>query len=195
MKLASCKSALTPLVVYSTDRSKAVVLVLLFVALWFIPRGDVFYVLPCVILFLCFSVLLALRLSRLGKNLSAYRTFVRFALVWFCLFPLPLQLGVWEGLRFVIVALPGLGVPSLTFFLFFNTHCKLSSTIDRIVINKRSLVSRNPFICFGTTKFLYWGIDIMKSSHNNNIISSFISWSQNILPLKFLDTMFQISKR
>ena len=39
-------------------------------------------------------------------NLSAFRTFVRFALVWFCLFPLPL--GVWEGLRFVIVALPGL---------------------------------------------------------------------------------------
>ena len=38
-------------------------------------------------------------------NLSAFRTFVRFALVWFCLFPLPF--GVWEGLRFVIVALPG----------------------------------------------------------------------------------------
>ena len=38
-------------------------------------------------------------------NLSAFRTFVRFVLVWFCLFPLPL--GVWEGLRFVIVVLPG----------------------------------------------------------------------------------------
>ena len=38
MKLASCKSALNPLVVCSTDRSKAVVpvIVLLFVALWFI---------------------------------------------------------------------------------------------------------------------------------------------------------------
>ena len=47
-------------------------------------------------------------------NLSAFRTFVRFALVWFCLFPLPVV--VWEGLRFVIVALPGL---SLTFFFFF----------------------------------------------------------------------------
>ena len=56
--------------VYSTDRSKAVVpvLVLLFVALWFILRGDLFYALPCVILFLCFSVLLALRLPRLGKR-------------------------------------------------------------------------------------------------------------------------------
>ena len=51
--------------VYSTDRSKAVVtvLVLLFVALWFILRGYLFYVLPCVILFLCFSVLLVLSLA------------------------------------------------------------------------------------------------------------------------------------
>ena len=64
VKLASCKSALnppppppTPAVVYSTDRSKAVVpvLVLLFVALWFILRGDLLYVFPCVILFLCFQ--------------------------------------------------------------------------------------------------------------------------------------------
>ena len=39
-------------------------------------------------------------------NLSAFRTFVRFVLVWICRFPLPL--GVWEGLRFMIVALPGL---------------------------------------------------------------------------------------
>ena len=38
--------------------------------------------------------------------LVLFRTFVRFALVWFCLFPLPP--GVWEGLRFMIVALPGL---------------------------------------------------------------------------------------
>ena len=59
VKLASCKSALNHPVVYSTERPNAVVpvLVLLFVALWFILRGDLFYVLPCVILFLCFSVL------------------------------------------------------------------------------------------------------------------------------------------
>ena len=70
VKVASCKSALNPPVVYSTDRSKAVVpvLVLLFVALWFILRGDLFFALPCVILFLCFSVLLALRLPCLGKR-------------------------------------------------------------------------------------------------------------------------------
>ena len=62
VKLASCKSVLTPThsphspVVYSTDRSKVVVpvLVLLFGALWFILRGDLLYVLPCAMLFLCF---------------------------------------------------------------------------------------------------------------------------------------------
>ena len=60
------------------------------------------------VFFLC--LFLALRLPRFGKrelrNLSVFLTFVRFALVWFCLFPLPL--GVWEGLRLVVVALPGL---------------------------------------------------------------------------------------
>ena len=40
------------------------------------------------------------------------RLFDRFVLVWFCRFPLPL--GVWKGLRFVIVALPG---PFLLLFL------------------------------------------------------------------------------
>ena len=66
-------------VVYTTDRSKAVtpVLVLLFVALWFILWGDMFYVLPCVILFLCFSVLLALRFPRLGKRELILVLFVR----------------------------------------------------------------------------------------------------------------------
>ena len=57
VKLTSCKSALNPTVVCSTDRSKAVVpvLVLLFVALWFILRSDLLYVFPCNILFLCFQ--------------------------------------------------------------------------------------------------------------------------------------------
>ena len=85
VKLVSCKSALNPPVVCSTDRSKAVVpvLVLLFVALWFILRGDL-YVFPCVILFLCFSVLLVLRLPRLGKRELILVLFVR--LFGLCLF-------------------------------------------------------------------------------------------------------------
>ena len=45
-------------------------------------------------------------------NLSAFRTFVLFVLVWFCWFPLPL--GVSEGLRFVIVIL----------LSFFSIHIK-----------------------------------------------------------------------
>ena len=85
------------------------VLVVPFVALWFMLRGNLYYFLLCVILFLCFSVLLALRLPRLGKRERILVLFVHLfdlCLFGFCLFPLPL--GVWEGLRFVIVALPEL---------------------------------------------------------------------------------------
>ena len=71
---------------------------------------------------LCYFVLVffnpfSIAITSLGEervNLSAFRTFVRFALVCFCLFPLPL--GVWEGLRFVIVALPGL----FSYFYFYR---------------------------------------------------------------------------
>ena len=84
VKLASCKSALNPTVVCSTDRSKAVDPVLVFVALWFILRGDLLYVFPCVILFLCFLVLLVLRLPRLGKRELILVLFVR--LFGLCLF-------------------------------------------------------------------------------------------------------------
>ena len=51
----------------------------------------------------------SIAITSLGEdraNLSAFRTFVRFVLVEIYRFPLPL--GVWEGLRFVIVALHGL---------------------------------------------------------------------------------------
>ena len=71
-----------PPVVYSTDCSKAVVL--FFVALWFILRGDLLYFFPCVILFLCFSVLLVLRLRRLGKRELILVLFVRLFVL--CLF-------------------------------------------------------------------------------------------------------------
>ena len=66
--------------------------VLLFVALQFILRGDLFCVLPCVILFLCFFIF-SIAISSLGEekaNLSVFRTLIRFGLVWFCLFPLSL---------------------------------------------------------------------------------------------------------
>ena len=108
VKMASCKSALTPRppphpVVYSTDRSKAVVpvLVLLFVALWFILRGDLFYVLPSVILFLCFTVLLSLRLPRFGKRELILVLFVR--LFDLCLFG-------FVGFLFLLVSGKGCGL-------------------------------------------------------------------------------------
>ena len=87
VKFVSCKSALNPPVVCSTDSSKAVVpvLVLLFVALWFILRGDLSFVFSCVILFLFFfSVLLVLRLPRFGKRELILVLFVR--LFGLCLF-------------------------------------------------------------------------------------------------------------
>ena len=85
--------------VYSTDRFKAVVpvLVLLFVALWFIVRGDLFYVLPCFILFLCFPVLLALRLPRLGQRELIVRLFD------LCLF-------AFVGFLFLLVSRRGCGL-------------------------------------------------------------------------------------
>ena len=66
--------------VYSTDRYMGAipVLVLLFVALWFILLGDLFYVFSCVILFLYFSVF-SIAITSLGEertNFSAFRTFV-----------------------------------------------------------------------------------------------------------------------
>ena len=59
----------------------------------------------CVFFFSPFSIVI----SSLGEErayLSAFRTFVQFVLVW--IYQFPLYLGVWEGLRFVIVSLPGL---------------------------------------------------------------------------------------
>ena len=67
-----------------------------------------------VCLTLCHFVLVffspfSIAITSLGEErayLGAFRIFDRFVLVWICRFPLPLD--VWEGLRFVIVALPGL---------------------------------------------------------------------------------------
>ena len=79
MGLDGCECALNPPVVCSASCSGVVVpvLVLLFVALWFILRGDLFCVLSCVVLFLCFSVLLVLRLPRLGRRELILVLFVR----------------------------------------------------------------------------------------------------------------------
>ena len=73
-------------------------LVLLLVALWFILRGDLLSVFPCVILFLCFSVLLVLRLPRLGKRELILVLFVRlFGLCLFRFVGFLFLLGSWKG--------------------------------------------------------------------------------------------------
>ena len=128
-------------VVCSTDRSKAVVpvLVLLFVALWFILRGDLLYVFPYVILFLCFSVLLVLRLRRLGKRELILVLFVR--LFGLCLFRFVgflfllgsgkgCSLWLWHSLDF-----------SLTFFCYSTRRFTWSLALYYFV-----LVFLSPFI-------------------------------------------------
>ena len=71
----------------------------------------------------------SIAMTSIGKeraNLSAFGMFVRLTLVWLCRFPLPP--GVWEGLRFVIVAFPGhfsylvcnCGNPGFFFYLFLE---------------------------------------------------------------------------
>ena len=76
-------------------------------------RRFVLYLTLCYFVLVFFSPF-SIAITLLGEeraNLSAFRLFVRFELVWFCRFSLPL--GVWEWLRFVIMH--SLDV-SLTFF-------------------------------------------------------------------------------
>ena len=103
-----------------------------------IIRGDLFHVLPCVILFLCFSFLLALRLPRLGKRELILVLFVRLFDVCFfriCRFPLPL--GVWEGLRFVIVAVSG----HFSYPLFYGPMAQQTTSARPLIIRCPNLIS------------------------------------------------------
>ena len=119
VKLASCKSALTPLPPPPPPRWFALLTVLR--RSYSLLHCGLFYEAICCLSFrvsFCSCVFspFSIAITSLGEeraNLGAFRTFVRFVLVWICWFPLPL--GVWEGLRFVIVALPG-----LFSYLFFN---------------------------------------------------------------------------
>ena len=124
VKLASCKSALTPppsltlwcFVVYSTRRFVVCLTLCHFVFVFFSP----------------FSIAIT-SLGEERANLSAFRTFDRFVLVWICRFPLPL--GVWEGLRLVIVAPLDF---SLTFFSHICGYDNVLSKFDFQVLGSRS---------------------------------------------------------
>ena len=80
----------------------------------------------------------SIAMTSLGEeraNLSAFHTFVQFVLVWICRFPLPL--GAWEGLQFVIVALPGLF--SYPFFLHKIHSCNVIFKSVQWFLTRRSL--------------------------------------------------------
>ena len=72
----------------------------------------------CVFFFSPFSIAIT-SLGEERANLSAFRMFDRLVPCWICRF---LPLDVWEGLRFVIVALPGL-FSYLCFFIYFTYVC------------------------------------------------------------------------
>ena len=120
VKLASCKSALNPrwftllTVLRRWSRCKEYPLLLCGTRRFVLCLTFCHFVLG---FFSPFSIAIT-SLGEERANLSAFRTFVRFVLVWICRFPLPL--GLWEGLRFVIVALPGL---FSNFFLFLIFVC------------------------------------------------------------------------
>ena len=91
--------------VYSTDHSKAMVPVLVLLFSCFVVYSTRRFVLSLALSYFVtvFFSPFSIANTSLGEeraNLSAFRTFFRFALVWFCLFPLPL--GVWNGLRLVM---------------------------------------------------------------------------------------------
>ena len=80
--------------------------------------------------FLVFFSPFSIAITSLGEeraNLSAFHAFVRFLLVWICRFPLPP--GVREGLRFVILALPG-----LFSYLFYSSLGRFNFTFTKYVV-------------------------------------------------------------
>ena len=101
----------------------------------------------------------SIAITSLGEE-RAYlsRTFVRFGLVWICRFPL--TLGVWEVLRFVIVALPGL----FSYFLFCTNRrvkkCKIPSTKARKTDQNKTFF-----------KIFYPSQTCMTNTYNHNRIS------------------------
>ena len=55
--------------------------------------------------------------------------------------------------------------------------------------------SRLQFIGISVNKLMLKSINIIQSSNNYNIVSSFICWNQNIAHMKIMDTSFKMTKR
>ena len=54
---------------------------------------------------------------------------------------------------------------------------------------------RLQFIGISVNKLTLKSINIIQSSSNYNIVSSFICWNQNIVHVKILDTSFKMTKK
>ena len=63
--------------------------------------------------------------------------------------------------------------------------------IDNHPLTQRRL----QFIGISVNKLTLKSINIIQSSNNYNIVSSFIYWNQNIVHMKILDTSFKMTKR
>ena len=57
-------------------------------------------------------------------------------------------------------------------------------------VDNHPLTQRRLFIGIGVDKLTLKSIDIIQSSNNYNIVSSFICWNQNIVHKKVLDASF-----
>ena len=63
--------------------------------------------------------------------------------------------------------------------------------IDNHPLTQRRL----QFIGISVNKLTLKGINIIQSSNNYNIVSSFMCWNQNIVQMKILDISFKMPKR
>ena len=121
---------------------------------------------------LCYFVLVffspfRIAITSLGEeraNLGTFRTFVRFARVWFYLFSF--ILGIWEGLRFVIVAFPGLfSFPFLSQFYSRETLTFMLvefQIIDSVRITVKHILSKTLFWKKAKCSMAYWSQNTRK---------------------------------
>ena len=127
----------------------------------------------------------SITITSLGEkkaNLSVFRTFVQFVLVWICRFLLPL--GVWEGLRFVFVA-----IPELFSYLFLENSFRNIVGKSNFLEQLRKLINRY--------KRMGYSLDIMRQASciviNLIIVSSYISLFNCTTAFRASDSMIASS--
>ena len=138
----------------------------------------------------------SIAITSLGEeraSLGAFRTFVRFALdnVWFCLFPLPL--GVWEGLRFVIVALPGL-------FSSFLLYICVYHLTDEPVLDANKYRYTNFAVKAFSTNSQIWQANIRRKYVSIHCLDEFLCHKRIIFYLCFnlvscITRLFSVSNK